>query len=68
MPDRYSQLVRILIYLTLTHHELPYAIHTLAQFMQQPRTVHWDAALRVVHYLKGRPGQGIFYAPILLLS
>jgi len=27
--------------------------------MQNPRQEHWDAALRVVHYLKGNPGQGI---------
>ena len=27
--------------------------------MQAPRTDHWDAALRVVRYLKGTPGQGI---------
>ena len=27
--------------------------------MQEPRQEHWDAALRVVRYLKGSPGQGI---------
>jgi len=27
--------------------------------MQQPREKHWQAALRVVRYLKGQPGQGI---------
>ena len=27
--------------------------------MQQPRQEHWEAALRVVCYLKGSPGQGI---------
>ncbi|GJV97436.1 retrovirus-related pol polyprotein from transposon TNT 1-94 [Tanacetum coccineum] len=27
--------------------------------MQQPRVAHWEAALRVVRYLKGCPGQGI---------
>ncbi|MCI48745.1 retroelement pol polyprotein-like, partial [Trifolium medium] len=28
--------------------------------MQQSRTEHWTAALRVVRYLKGNPGQGVF--------
>ena len=28
--------------------------------MQQPRQEHWEAALRVVCYLKGSPRQGIF--------
>ena len=27
--------------------------------MHKPTTEHWDAALRVVRYLKGNPGQGI---------
>lgn len=27
--------------------------------MQQPRIEHWEAALRVVRYLKGNPGQGV---------
>lgn len=31
----------------------------LAQFMQNPRVKHWEAATRVVRYLKGCPGQGI---------
>lgn len=58
-PERYRRLVGRLIYLTITRPELSYAVHTLAQFMQDPRVNHWDAALRVVRYLKGRPGQGI---------
>lgn len=28
--------------------------------MQSPRQEHWEAALRVIHYIKGQPGQGIF--------
>lgn len=28
--------------------------------MQQPRTEHWEVALRVVRFLKGNPGQRIF--------
>ena len=27
--------------------------------MHHPRSAHWEAALRVVRYLKGHPGQGI---------
>lgn len=58
-PERYRRLVGRLIYLSATRPELSYAVHVLAQFMQQPREAHWDAALRVVRYLKGNPGQGI---------
>ena len=58
-PKRYRRLVGRLIYLSATRPELSYAVHVLAQFMQQPREAHRDAALRVVRYLKGNPGQGI---------
>ncbi|PNX69406.1 hypothetical protein L195_g064420, partial [Trifolium pratense] len=27
--------------------------------MQEPKVDHWEAALRVVRYLKGNPGQGV---------
>ena len=59
-PEKYRRLVGRLIYLTITRPELSYVVHILAQFMQTPRQDHWEAALRVVHYLKGNPGQGIF--------
>lgn len=59
-PQGYRRLVGRLVYLTFTRPELTYAVNMLAQFMQHPRTKHWDAATRVVRYLKGCPGQGIF--------
>ncbi|GKD95620.1 putative copia-type protein [Tanacetum coccineum] len=58
-PERYWRLVGCLIYLSVTRLELSYGVHLLAQFMQQPRVAYWEAALRVVRYLKGCPGQGI---------
>lgn len=61
-PERYRRLVGRLIYLTITRPELSYCVHVLVQFMLQPCKDHWDAALRVVRYLKGNPGQGIFLA------
>jgi hypothetical protein len=58
-PDKYRRLVGRLIYLCFTRPELSYCVHILSQFMQQPKQEHWEAALRVVRYLKGNPGQGI---------
>ncbi|CAL8990292.1 unnamed protein product [Prunus brigantina] len=29
--------------------------------MQNPRTPHWEAALRVLRFIKGNPGQGLFF-------
>ncbi|GJW86110.1 retrovirus-related pol polyprotein from transposon RE1 [Tanacetum coccineum] len=39
---------------------LVYSVHILSQFMQNPQVEHWEAAIRVVRFLKGSPGQGIF--------
>jgi Reverse transcriptase (RNA-dependent DNA polymerase) len=57
--ERYRRLVGGLIYLTITRPELSYSVHILAQFMQKPLAPHYDAALRVMKYLKGNLGQGI---------
>ncbi|KAM6584165.1 hypothetical protein CsatB_011167 [Cannabis sativa] len=58
-PESYRRVVGRLIYLAVTRPDLAYSVHILSQFMQEPRTEHWEAALRVVRYLKGTPGQGI---------
>lgn len=61
-PEKYRRLVGRLIYLCFTRPELSYCVHILSQFMHEPRTDHWKAALRVVRFLKGNPGQGIFFS------
>lgn len=58
-PERYRRLVGQFIYMTITRPDLSYAVHILSQFMKAPLVVHWEAALRVVRYLKGSPSQGI---------
>lgn len=59
LPDRYRCLVGKLIYLTITGPDLAFIFHSLAQFLQAPTSDHWDAALRIVRYLKVSPGQSI---------
>lgn len=52
-PEKYRRLVGRLIYLTITRPELCYVVHVLAQFVGSPKNDHWEAALRVLRYLKG---------------
>ncbi|XP_016475616.2 secreted RxLR effector protein 161-like [Nicotiana tabacum] len=39
--------------------DIAFLVKTLSQFMQQPKRSHWDAAIRVVKYIKREPGLGI---------
>ncbi|XP_047263743.1 secreted RxLR effector protein 161-like [Capsicum annuum] len=57
----YQQLVGKLLYLTITRPDICFSVEVLSQFMQRPKKSHMDVALRVVRYLKGAPGLGIFF-------
>ncbi|XP_013607807.1 uncharacterized mitochondrial protein AtMg00810-like [Brassica napus] len=59
-PEQYHHLVGRFIYLTSTRPDLSYLVHILSQFMKTPLLAHWEAALRLVRYLKGSSSQGIF--------
>uniref|UniRef100_A0A3Q7F578 Reverse transcriptase Ty1/copia-type domain-containing protein n=1 Tax=Solanum lycopersicum TaxID=4081 RepID=A0A3Q7F578_SOLLC len=55
----YQRLIGRLLYLTTTRPDICFAVQVLSQFMQKPKVSHWEAALRLVRYIKGCPGQGI---------
>ncbi|KAL3615224.1 hypothetical protein CASFOL_040885 [Castilleja foliolosa] len=58
----YRRLVGRLLYLSITRPDISYAIHRLSQFLSAPRTTHMQALTHILRYLKGSPGQGIFYS------
>ncbi|KAL8112007.1 hypothetical protein AgCh_019640 [Apium graveolens] len=60
-PTVYRRLIGRLIYLTITRPDISYSVHFLSQFLQAPRINHMQAAMKLVKYLKGNCGQGLFF-------
>uniref|UniRef100_A0A2N9IMY5 Reverse transcriptase Ty1/copia-type domain-containing protein n=1 Tax=Fagus sylvatica TaxID=28930 RepID=A0A2N9IMY5_FAGSY len=58
-PTLYRQLVRGLIYLTITRPDISYAVHVVSQFMTSPCTVHFIAILQILRYVRGTMRQGL---------
>lgn len=48
------------MYATITRPDISYVVWSLSQFMQHPKKSHLEAANRVIRYLKGTIGQGIW--------
>ena len=57
----YRQLVGILNYLTTTRPDIAYAVSILSQFMANLSEIHWNAAKKVLRYLKETMNFGILY-------
>ena len=58
----YRQLVRSLIYLTVTRPDISYAVHVISQFMAAPRSPHYADVLRILRYLKGTIFDGLHFS------
>ncbi|CAN4127224.1 unnamed protein product [Withania somnifera] len=64
----YQKLVGKLIYATITRPDISHIVLTLSQFMQSPKKSHWEAAIRVVRYLKGTVVRVLRSEPITKLT
>ncbi|GJR33249.1 retrovirus-related pol polyprotein from transposon TNT 1-94 [Tanacetum coccineum] len=60
-PSLYRTIVGSLIYLTVTHPDISYAIHIVSQFVLAPTTVHWAAVLHILRYLRGTQFQTLLF-------
>lgn len=48
------------MYVTLIRPDLSYIVHILSQLVDKPAQIHLDATFKVLRYLKGALGQGLF--------
>ena len=60
-PTLYRQLVRSLIYPSVTRLDIAYAVHILSQFTSTPCTGHYAATLYITHYVKGTLFHGLLF-------
>jgi hypothetical protein len=57
----YRRLVGRLLYLNTTRPDITFITQQLSQFLTKPTHAHYSAAIRVLRYLKGCPGKGLFF-------
>lgn len=57
----FRSLVGKLIYLTITRPDITFPVQQLSQFLDSPTEQHLKAAHRLLRYIKGTSGQGLFY-------
>ena len=58
---QYQRLVGRLIYLSHTRPDIAFAVSMVSQFMHSPGPEYFDAAYRILKYLKGTPGKGLLF-------
>ncbi|KAM1217235.1 hypothetical protein ACFX2J_013437 [Malus domestica] len=60
-PAEYRSIVRALQYLTWTRPDLSFVVNLVCQFMHSPREQHFQAVKRILRYLKGTLGLGLWF-------
>ena len=60
----YQKLIGKLLYLSHTRPDICFTVNVLSQFMHSPHNSHFQAANRVLRYLKGTTGLGLTYRKV----
>ena len=61
-PLKYRRLIGRLLYLCITRPDITFAVHKLSQYVSKPCEEHWIAVEKILRYIKGTPGHGLFYS------
>jgi hypothetical protein len=57
----YRRLIGRLLYLNTTRPDITFMTQQLSQFLSKSTITHYQAAVRVLRYLKNNPGRGLFF-------
>ena len=60
-PSLYKSIVGSLMYFTATRPNIMHAVSLISRFMEKPKDAHWQAAKRILRYVKGTRRFGILY-------
>jgi len=61
-PSLYKRLIGRRIYLTNTRPDIIYVVNYLSQFVSVSKSIHHQAVMRILQYLKHTPRKGLFLA------
>ena len=59
--NRYQRLVEKLIYLSHTRQDIAFAVIVVSQHMHSPMEIHLEVVYKILIYLKGSLGRGLFF-------
>ena len=51
-PSLYKSIFGSLMYLTATRPDIMHAVSLISRFMERPKKAHWQAAKRILRYVK----------------
>ncbi|XP_042045506.1 uncharacterized mitochondrial protein AtMg00240-like [Salvia splendens] len=61
-PSQFRRKIGRELYLCITRSDITFAVHKLSQYVSKPCDEHWEASEKILRYLKGTPGHGLFYS------
>ena len=59
--EKYQRLVGRLIYLSYTRPDIAFSVSMVSQHMHSLKESHLEAVYKILRYLKGFPGRGLFF-------
>ncbi|XP_050896274.1 uncharacterized mitochondrial protein AtMg00810-like [Lathyrus oleraceus] len=67
-PTSYRHLIGRLIYLTNSRPDIAYVVQHLSQYVSNPWLPHYQAAIRILRYLKVVPAKGLLFSASINLK